>query len=168
MEEKNSEKEVIENESKQDETKEKIQDESKTAKTENSENTENGIEISNDVIEVIAGVAVSEVQGVASMSGGFAGGITEVLSGKKNMAKGIKVDKTENTAKIDVNIIVEYGSRIPDVAFEIQNRVKKSVESMTGFKVEEVNVHVQGVDTNISKIENTDNQKETNENEGEK
>lgn len=168
MEEKNSEKEVIENESKQDETKEKIQAESKTAETENSENTENGIEISNDVIAVIAGVAVSEVQGVASMSGGFAGGITEVLSGKKNMAKGIKVDKTENTAKIDVNIIVEYGSRIPDVAFEIQNRVKKSVESMTGFKVEEVNVHVQGVDTNISKSENTDNQKETNENEGEK
>ena len=168
MEEKNSEKEVIENKSKQDETKEKIQDESKTAKTENSENTENGIEISNDVIAVIAGVAVSEVQGVASMSGGFAGGITEVLSGKKNMAKGIKVDKTENSAKIDVNIIVEYGSRIPDVAFEIQNRVKKSVESMTGFKVEEVNVHVQGVDTNISKSENTDNQKETNENEGEK
>ena len=168
MEEKNSEKEVIENESKQDETKENTQDESKTAKTENSENTENGIEISNDVIAVIAGVAVSEVQGVASMSGGFAGGITEVLSGKKNMAKGIKVDKTENSAKIDVNIIVEYGSRIPDVAFEIQNRVKKSVESMTGFKVEEVNVHVQGVDTNISKSENTENQKETNENEGEK
>lgn len=150
MEEKNSEKEVIENESKQDETKEKIQDESKTAETENSENTENGIEISNDVIAVIAGVAVSEVQGVASMSGGFAGGITEVLSGKKNMAKGIKVDKTENTAKIDVNIIVEYGSRIPDVAFEIQNRVKKSVESMTGFKVEEVNVHVQGVNTDTA------------------
>ena len=168
MEEKNSEKEVIENESKQDETKEKILDESKTAETENSENTENGIEISNDVIAVIAGVAVSEVQGVASMSGGFAGGITEVLSGKKNMAKGIKVDKTENTAKIDVNIIVEYGSRIPDVAFEIQNRVKKSVESMTGFKVEEVNVHVQGVNTNISKGENTENTKETNESEGEK
>ena len=166
MEEKNSEKEVIENESKQNETKENIQDENKKAETENLENTENGIEISNDVIAVIAGVA--EVQGVASMSGGFAGGITEVLSGKKNMAKGIKVDKTENTAKIDVNIIVEYGSRIPDVAFEIQNRVKKSVESMTGFKVEEVNVHVQGVDTNISKSENTDNQKETNENEGEK
>ena len=168
MEEKNSEKEVIENESKQNETKENTQDENKKAETENSENTENGIEISNDVIAVIAGVAVSEVQGVASMSGGFAGGITEVLSGKKNMAKGIKVDKTENTAKIDVNIIVEYGSRIPDVAFEIQNRVKKSVESMTGFKVEEVNVHEQGVDTNISKSENTENQKETNENEGEK
>lgn len=115
------------------------------------ESTENGIEISNDVIAVIAGVAVSEVQGVAAMSGGFAGGITEVLSGKKNMAKGIKVEKTENTAKIDVNIIVEYGSRIPDVAFEIQNRVKKSVEGMTGFKVEEVNVHIQGVNTDIVK-----------------
>ena len=160
MEEENYKKEVIENESKE----EKKETNNETG----IENTENGIEISNDVIAVIAGVAVSEVQGVASMSGGFAGGITEVLSGKKNMAKGIKVDKTENTAKIDVNIIVEYGSRIPDVAFEIQNRVKKSVESMTGFKVEEVNVHVQGVDTNISKSENTDNQKETNENEGEK
>ena len=113
------------------------------------EDAENGIEISNDVIAVIAGVAVSEVQGVASMSGGFAGGITEVLSGKKNLAKGIKVEKTENSAKIDVNIIVEYGTRIPDVAYEIQNRVKKSVENMTGFKVEEVNVHVQGVNTDI-------------------
>ena len=117
------------------------------------EKTENGIEISNDVIAVIAGVAVSEVQGVAAMSGGFAGGISEVLSGKKNMAKGIKVEKTENKAKIDVNIIVEYGSRIPDIAFEIQNRVKKSVEGMTGFEVEEVNVHVQGVDTDILKKE---------------
>jgi len=114
--------------------------------------TENeGIQISNDVIAVIAGVAVSEVPGVSGMAGGFAGGISEVFSGKKNMAKGIKVDKTETTAKIDVNIIVEYGSRIPDVAFEIQNRVKKAVESMTGFKVEEVNVHVQGVNTDSSK-----------------
>lgn len=112
-----------------------------------TENTENGIEISNDVIAVIAGVAVSEVQGVASMSGSLAGGISEVLSGKKNLAKGIKVEKTENSAKIDVNIIVEYGSRIPDVAFEIQNRVKKSVENMTGLSVAEVNVHVQGVKT---------------------
>ena len=54
-----------------------------------------GIKISNDVVAVIAGVAVSEVRGVASMSGGFAGGITEVLSGKKNMSKGIKVDADE-------------------------------------------------------------------------
>lgn len=112
-----------------------------------------GIQISNDVVAVIAGVAVAEVPGVAGMAGGFAGGITEVLSGKKNLAKGIKVEVTEEQAKIDVNIIVEYGSRIPDVAFEIQNRAKKAVESMTGLKVEEVNVHVQGVNTDTAKEE---------------
>ncbi len=107
----------------------------------------NTIRIADDVVAVIAGVAVSEVPGVAGMSGGFAGGISEVLSGKKNMAKGIKVEVGEKEAKIDVNIIVEYGTRIPDVAFEIQNRVKKAVETMTGLKVLEVNVHVQGVST---------------------
>ncbi len=127
--------------------------------------TENeGIQISSDVVAVIAGVAVSEVQGVSSMSGGFAGGITEVLSGKKNLAKGIKVDIDEDTAKIDVNIIVEYGSRIPDVAFEIQNRVKKSVENMTGLKVEEVNVHVQGVNTDAVMNEKEEEKEVTEEN----
>ena len=150
MEEENSKKEVIENESKE----EKIVT---NENAENTEDTENGIEISNDVIAVIAGVAVSEVQGVASMSGGFAGGITEVLSGKKNMAKGIKVEKTDNKAKIDVNIIVEYGSRIPDVAYEIQNRIKKAVEGMTGLKVVAVNVHVQGVNTETATEEKEDN-----------
>ena len=115
------------------------------------ENGTEGIKISSDVIAVIAGVAVSEVPGVFGMAGGFAGGISEVFSGKKNLAKGIKVDATETEAKIDVNIIVEYGTRIPDVAFEIQNRVKKAVENMTGLKVEEVNVHVQGVNTDSSK-----------------
>ena len=161
MEEKqNSENELVE--SKKEETTKEITEKETTKNDTNTEDTENGIEISNDVIAVIAGVAVSEVQGVASMSGGFAGGITEVLSGKKNMAKGIKVDKTDNKAKIDVNIIVEYGSRIPDVAFEIQNRVKTAVENMTGFQVEEVNVHVQGVNTNISKndVEEEQEQKE--------
>ena len=116
-------------------------------KIEEIENENNGIKIASDVIAVIAGVAVSEVDGVYSMAGGFAGGISEVLKGKKNLSKGIKVDTSENNAKIDVNIIVEYGSRIPDVAFEIQNRVKTEVENMTGLKVEEVNVHVQGVNT---------------------
>lgn len=128
--------------------------------------TENeGIQISSDVVAVIAGVAVSEVQGVSGMSGGFAGGITEVLSGKKNLAKGIKVEINEDTAKIDVNIIVEYGSRIPDVAFEIQNRVKKSVENMTGLKVEEVNVHVQGVNTDaVMEEKNAEDEKKEENN----
>ena len=137
---------------------EKNENKEEIVELENEIKTENeGIKISDDVVAVIAGVAVSEVQGVADMAGGFAGGISEVFSGKKNMAKGIKVDVTENTAKIDVNIIVEYGSRIPDVAFEIQNRVKKAVENMTGLKVEEVNVHVQGVNTDTAKEEKTEN-----------
>ncbi len=145
-----------------------MEEENKIIEQENIEEIEenDGIEISGDVIAVIAGVAVSEVQGVASMSGGFAGGITEVLSGKKNLAKGIKVDKEDEKVKIDVNIIVEYGSRIPDVAFEIQNRVKKSVESMTGLKVEEVNVHVQGVNTDsVKKDEEKTEQLEQNNDE---
>ena len=125
------------------------------------ENGTEGIKISSDVIAVIAGVAVSEVPGVFGMAGGFAGGVTEVLKGKKNLAKGIKVDTTDNKAKIDVNIIVDYGARIPDVAFEIQNRVKKAVESMTGLKVEEVNVHVQGVNTDTAKND-TPNESENN------
>lgn len=118
------------------------------------ENTENGIKIADDVVAVIAGIAVSEVKGVSGMSGGFAGGITEVFSGKKNLAKGIKVEMDDKDTKIDVNIIVEYGTRIPDVAFEIQNRVKKSVETMTGLKVVAVNVHVQGVKTGVEEVQN--------------
>ena len=120
----------------------------------------NSIKISDDVVAVIAGVAVSEVPGVSGMAGGFAGGITEVLSGKKNLSKGIKVEVGEKETKIDVNIIVEYGTRIPDVAFEIQNRVKKAVETMTGLKVIEVNVHVQGVNTDITNQEQDNNVQE--------
>jgi len=108
---------------------------------------EAGITIADDAVAIIAGKAVSEVEGISSMSGGFAGGITEVLSGKKNLAKGIRVESEGKNVKIAVNIIVEYGTRIPDVAFEIQNRVKKNVETMTGLKVVEVNVHVQGIHT---------------------
>ena len=118
---------------------------------ETSENTNEGIQIASDVISTIAGKAVSEVQGVAGMSGGFAGGISEVFGGRKSLTKGIKVDVGEKETKIDVNIIVEYGTRIPDVAYEIQNRIKKAVESMTGLIVEAVNVHVQGVSTTVDK-----------------
>ncbi len=118
------------------------------------------IKISNEAVATYAGIAVSEVAGVYGMSGGFAG-ITEALSGKKNLTKGIKVDVGEKDARIDVNIIVEYGARIPEVAFEIQNRVKKSVENMTGLKVLEVNVHVQGVHAISQKEENKENSQES-------
>mgnify|MGYP004671824593 FL=1 len=110
-----------------------------------SEANNEEIKIADDVVSVIAGKAVSEISGVAGMAGGFAGGISEVFSGKKNLSKGIKFYVGEKEVKIDVNIIVEYGARIPDIAFEIQNRVKKAVETMTGLTVTSVNVHVQGV-----------------------
>ena len=119
-----------------------------TVVSENEENVEtiNSIKISSDAVAMYVGIAISEIQGVYGMSGTLAG-ITEAISGKKNYTKGVKVDVDEKTAKIDVNIIVEYGARIPDVAFEIQTKVKKSVETMTGLKVLEVNVNVQGVHT---------------------
>ena len=120
---------------------------------------EKGIKIADDVIAIIAGKAASEVAGVYSMSGVFAGGISEVF-GKKSFSRGIKIDNTEKNLKIDVNIIVEYGARIPDIAYEIQKRVKKAVEGMTGLNVEEVNVHIQGVNTNS---QNKEANKENNE-----
>ena len=135
-----------------------MENEELETKTEEIALQNNNIKIADDVVAVIAGVAVSEVQGVFGMSGGFAGGISEVLSGKKNLAKGIKVEVEDKTTKIDVNIIVEYGTRIPDVAYEIQSKVKKAVETMTGLTVTEVNVHVQGVNTD-NKLESKDENK---------
>lgn len=129
----------------EEENKEEYTDKNEITSSDNAE-----IKISNDVVASIAGVAVSEVEGVYSMAGGLAGGISEVFGGKKNLSKGIKVDVGEKETKIDVNIIVEYGVRIPDVAFEIQGRVKKAVETMTGLKVSGVNIHVQGIKTNIA------------------
>ena len=82
------------------------------------------------------------------MSGGIAGGIAEIL-GRKNLSKGVKVEVGEKEAAIDLYIIVEYGCKIPDVSWDIQEKVKKAVETMTGLDVIEVNIHVQGV--NIEK-----------------
>ena len=147
-----------------------MKEDNKEVENKNVENAQekNSIQISDDVIAVIAGMAVAEVPGVADMAGGFAGGISEVLSGKKNMAKGIKVDVLGEEVKIDVNIIVDYGTRIPDVAFEIQKRVKKSIENMTGLKATEVNVHVQGVLTEQDKKEAKVEEKKENKEETKK
>lgn len=106
---------------------------------------ENGsVRIADDVVAIIAGLAATEVEGVAGMSGGIAGGITEML-GRKNLSKGVKVEVGEKESAIDIFVIVEFGIRIPDVALQIQEKVKKAVENMTGLRVVEINVHVQGV-----------------------
>ena len=106
------------------------------------------IKITDEVVAIIAGVAAMEVPGVYNMSGGFAGGISEML-GRKNLSKGVKVEIDDKKAVVDLFLVVDYGCRIPEVAWNIQEEVKKSVESMTGLDVTEVNIHIQGV--NIEK-----------------
>lgn len=103
------------------------------------------IRISEEVVAIIASVAAMEVEGVAGMSGGIAGGIAEIL-GRKNLSKGVKVEVGEKEAAIDVYVIVEYGSRIPEVSWNVQEKVKQRVETMTGLNVVEVNIHIQGID----------------------
>ena len=107
--------------------------------------TENGtVRIADEVVSTIAGLAAIEIEGIAAMSGGIAGGIAEAL-GRKNLSKGVKVEVGEEEVIVDLNIIVNYGVRIPDTAWNVQESVKDAVETMTGLKVLKVNVHVQGV-----------------------
>lgn len=102
------------------------------------------VKIADEVVSIIAGLAATEVEGVASMSGGLTGGISEVL-GRKSFSKGVKVEVGAEEAKIDIFLTVKYGERIPDVAWDIQESVKKAIEKMTGLTVSSVNIHVQGV-----------------------
>lgn len=111
----------------------------------NDENTEHGtVRISDDVVAIIAGVAATEIDGVAGMSGGITGGITEML-GMKNLSKGVKVEVGDKEAAIDLYIIVEYGFNISELGEKVQQNVKSTVETMTGLNVIEVNVNIQGV-----------------------
>ena len=102
------------------------------------------IRVADEVVSIIAGLATTEDEGVAGMSGGIAGGIAEIL-GRKNFSKGVKVEVGEKEAAVDLYIIVKYGIRIPEVALAAQENVKRAIETMTGLSVVEVNVHVQGV-----------------------
>lgn len=101
--------------------------------------------ITDDALAVIAGIATSEVPGVAGMSSGITGGIAEAL-GRVNLSKGVKVITRENTTTVDIYVIVRYGYRIPDLAFEIQEHVKNRIEEQAGIVVDYIHIHVQGVD----------------------
>lgn len=103
------------------------------------------VKISDEVVEVIAGLAASEIDGIEGMSATLVGGITQMLSGKKNASKGVKVNVGEESATIDLYVVVKYGVKIQEVAEKVQENVKKSVESMTGLNVSAVNVYVQNV-----------------------
>ena len=102
------------------------------------------IKIADEVVSIIAGLAATEIEGIAGMSGGLVGGIAEML-GRKNFSKGVSVEVGEREAAIDLYVIVKYGVRIPDVALAAQENIKRAIETMTGLSVVEVNVHVQGV-----------------------
>lgn len=102
------------------------------------------VEISPEVIEVIAGIAASEVNGVASLRGNFASDVAEKL-GRKNHGKGVKVELGEDAITVDVSVVIKYGVSVPEVARLIQENVKKALQTMTAIRLEAVNVHVVGV-----------------------
>lgn len=112
--------------------------------------SENIVKISDEVIMTIAGATLTEIEGVHSTSGNIASGIVEFLGVKKAGTKGIKVLSNDNeTVSVEIHIAIKYGYKIPDVAWEIQEKVKAEIESITGLNVERVNVHVDSI--NIEK-----------------
>lgn len=106
---------------------------------------ENGnVNISDSVIEIIATIAAKEVEGITGLSGKLSEEITE-LFGKSNLNKGVYVKIEDEEVIIDLHILVDFGVKIPDVSWTVQEAVKNNVESMTGLGVKEVNIHVQGI-----------------------
>lgn len=104
--------------------------------------------ISPEVIASIAGAAVSKIDGAETTQGTFFDSIPDILKSKDKKSKGIKVIVENDTIAIFVNLLVDYGKRIPDIAFEVQKLVKENVEKMTGLEVKEVNVNIQGLKIN--------------------
>ncbi|MFC0471004.1 Asp23/Gls24 family envelope stress response protein [Halalkalibacter kiskunsagensis] len=102
------------------------------------------VEISPEVIEVIAGIAASEVDGVAMLRGNFAAGVAEKL-GRKNHGKGVKVELAEDGITVDVSVIITYGVAVPEVANLIQQNIKQALQTMTAIELQAINVHVVGV-----------------------
>lgn len=106
---------------------------------------QNLIQISNEVVAVIAGLTASKSNGIASMSGGITEGWAKRVGGK-NMRKGVSVDLGEGETAVSLRVIVEFGVPIHDVCRRLQQDVKQAIEQMTGLKVAEVNVKVEGVE----------------------
>ncbi|MFD2681174.1 Asp23/Gls24 family envelope stress response protein [Bacillus seohaeanensis] len=110
------------------------------------------IEIAPEVIEVIAGIAASEVEGVSQMRGNFATGVVERL-GKKNHGKGVKVELAEEGIIIDIYCVMQFGISIPNVAQKIQDNIRQALLDMTALEADEVNVHIVGVQFENMKVE---------------
>ena len=103
------------------------------------------VKIGNDVIAAVAGLAATEVEGVAKMASGLTNEIIGRL-GMKNQRAGVEIRIEENRINADLSIVIQYGYSIPKTAKAVQERVKNAVDSMIGLPVERVNVHIVGVD----------------------
>lgn len=112
----------------------------------NNESTVGIVKISDEVVSVIAEIAADEIQGIVEVQHGVSSNISQILKGKKvSNGKSVKVTLEEDKAIIELNVAVEYGMKIPEVVSAVQENVKKTVEAMTGLKVDKVNVNVQNI-----------------------
>ena len=105
------------------------------------------VRVSEEVVAIIAGLAATEVEGVSSMAGNITNEIVSKL-GMKNLSKGIFVEVLDEEIKVDVALNIAYGYAIPDISTKVQEKVKSSIENMTGLTVAVVNVRVASVDMN--------------------
>ncbi|MDU5110153.1 MAG: Asp23/Gls24 family envelope stress response protein [Clostridium sp.] len=103
------------------------------------------VKISDEVVSVIAGIAAEEINGVEDLQHLVGSNISQLLKGKKNLGKNVRVTLNEDYAIIDLNLAVEYGVKIPEVVGAVQENVKRTVETMTGLKVSSVNINVQSI-----------------------
>ena len=103
------------------------------------------IHISEDVLAVIAAAAALEVEGVHGVAANLGSDLAELLGGKKNLAKGIRIQVADQAVSVDISIVVKYGYLIPDVAKAVQDAVCSSMESMSSLTVTAVNVNVSGI-----------------------
>lgn len=110
------------------------------------------VRISPEVIGIITGIAAGEVEGVAGMSGGIVDGIAEKL-GRKDFGKGIKVRLEGEIVSLDLNVVVEYGVRIMETAKKLMQKVRTTVEEVTGLPVASINIHVIGINLPKEKSE---------------
>lgn len=102
------------------------------------------VKIADDVIAIIAGLAATEVSGVARMCGNITNELVSKL-GMNKLSKGVRVNVEKDYVTVDLALELEYGISIPEVSSKVQDRVKSAIENMTGLKVHEVNVRVAGV-----------------------
>lgn len=102
------------------------------------------VQIAPEVIEVIAGIAASEVEGIAEMRGNFAADVAERF-GKKNHRKGVKVDVSDEGITIDVYCVIEFGLSIPKVSTAVQENIRQTLLNMTALTINEINIHVVGI-----------------------